>query len=177
MGGEEKREDIYQSTAEVDERMRAGLDRAQIDEVTTFYSRLLVEQLAANDGADQSTVIRQALESYRAALVRRSEERGTLLRAGYSFAGEVASPTDDLIIIEDHGDRFVPSFQLDGGGVPRPEVLEINQRLGSREDPWHAALWWLTPNVHVGPRTPLELLEDDDQRALGLLLNGDAYSY
>lgn len=45
------------------------------------------------------------------------------------------------------GNRYVyPAFQFDHRtGIVRPIVAEINMLLGSAEDPWGVASWWLTP--------------------------------
>jgi hypothetical protein len=57
-------------------------------------------------------------------------------------------PSPHLIRLTDRqGTKTVPGFQFSGAGTAAPVVLEINELLGAREDPWGVTAWWVRPNL------------------------------
>ncbi|MFE7380641.1 hypothetical protein ACFU9F_09780 [Streptomyces zhihengii] len=71
----------------------------------------------------------------------------------------VDGPADRRLIVLTgvDGARRAPAFQYEAGSMPWPVVLEVNDLLGARTDPWGAADWWLSANAWTGT-TPAGLL-------------------
>ncbi|MEU9777070.1 hypothetical protein [Streptomyces sp. NPDC047968] len=69
-----------------------------------------------------------------------------------------ARPADRalLVLTDPRGQRRYPAFQFDPRGRPWEVVLRVNSLLGSAEDPWGTADWWLSEHVWWG-RPPSEL--------------------
>ena len=58
-----------------------------------------------------------------------------------------------------HGNAYLyPAFQFDlRRRVIFEEVTEVNERLGSSDDPWGVASWWFSPHARLGAR-PADLV-------------------
>lgn len=68
----------------------------------------------------------------------------------------------DLIGIEIQGRYLFPAFQFDlEQARVHPVVVEVNHLLDVLEDPWRAAVWWLTPQ---GRTRPVTLIGRNDKR-------------
>lgn len=55
----------------------------------------------------------------------------------------------------------IPAFQFDDAGALRDVVGDINAFLGSQDDPWGVADWWLSVNSRLGIR-PVDLIDGNE---------------
>jgi Poly(hydroxyalcanoate) granule associated protein (phasin) len=61
---------------------------------------------------------------------------------------------------------YVPSFQLDEAGHPRPAVAKVIQILEGDTSDWGLALWFTAANGSLGGKRPVDLLKDDPERVV-----------
>lgn len=62
-------------------------------------------------------------------------------------AGQDPDSPDVIRLLDDVGQVRIPAFQFDADRTPISVVLSINHLLGSDEDPWGVADWWLGENA------------------------------
>lgn len=98
------------------------------------------------------------------------EARAALLQAPALDVAEVSAAGWDRLVGSDRdtepdalirlrrpdGSVGLPTFQFDDTG-PIPIVVEVNELLGARRDPWGAAAWWLQPSLWF-PRPPASMI-------------------
>lgn len=78
----------------------------------------------------------------------------------------------DLIGIEIQGRFLFPSFQFDlEHARVHPVVVDVNHALNALDDPWRAAVWWLTPQ---GRTRPVTLIGRNDKRLRKLADEADS---
>lgn len=66
-----------------------------------------------------------------------------------------------------HGNEvYVPSFQFDEKGRPRPAVSKVIQILGKETSDWGLALWFTAANGWLDDRRPVDLLKDDPEQVV-----------
>jgi hypothetical protein len=117
-----------------------------------------------------------------AALV--AEARAAILSAGPMLApAEVAAllgetwPSRGLNLIAlplESGGVGFPAFQFDAeAGMVRAIVLEINDLLGARQDPWGAASFWTQPDARLEARPPADLLGTAHEPDLRVMVQDD----
>ncbi|GAA3199214.1 hypothetical protein [Actinocorallia longicatena] len=93
--------------------------------------------------------------------------------ADLAAAGLPPDPPGLIRLDPETGPSRWPAFQFGPDGLPRPVVQEINTLLGSDEDPFAVAEWWLGRNGWLGgvPADLLGAIPDDRllaaARALG----------
>jgi hypothetical protein len=61
---------------------------------------------------------------------------------------------------------YVPSFQFDERGHPRPAVAKVIQILGPELSDWGLALWFTAVNGWLGDKRPVDLLADEPERVV-----------
>jgi hypothetical protein len=61
---------------------------------------------------------------------------------------------------------YVPSFQFDDRGQPRPAVATVIQILGEKTSDWGLALWFTASDGWLGGRRPVDLLKDEPERVV-----------
>jgi poly(hydroxyalkanoate) granule-associated protein len=63
-----------------------------------------------------------------------------------------------IFTVRDGEDVFVPSFQFDERGHPRPAVARVIQLLGGTTSEWGLALWFVSNNGWIDGKRPVDLL-------------------
>lgn len=61
---------------------------------------------------------------------------------------------------------YVPSFQFDERGQPRPAVAAVIQALGEKTSDWGLALWFTASDGWLGGRRPVDLLKGEPERVV-----------
>ena len=56
---------------------------------------------------------------------------------------------------------YVPSFQFDENGRPRPAIAKVIQILGGDTSDWGLALWFTAANGWLDGKRPVDLLKDE----------------
>ena len=125
----------------------------------------VVEGTPGNAGAlDAETVrARQArrLESARRAFLR---EFGILGKAAGAY--ELLQRERKILTVEYRDVTYVPSFQFDEKGRPRPAVAKVIEILGKDTSDWGIALWFAGANGWLDGKRPVDLLEDEPKEVI-----------
>lgn len=80
------------------------------------------------------------------------------------FALHKASDRRSVLLVQQEGATLVPSFQLDGTGQVREELLTILETLlAASVDPWRAWIWLTTPAALLGGDVPHEVAREPDE--------------
>ena len=61
---------------------------------------------------------------------------------------------------------YVPSFQFDEKGNPRPAVAKVIEILGKDTSDWGLAIWFTAGNGWLDDRRPVDLLKDDPEQVV-----------
>jgi hypothetical protein len=61
---------------------------------------------------------------------------------------------------------YIPSFQFDERGHPRPAIATVIQILGAELSDWGLALWFTAANGVLGDKRPVDLLADKPERVV-----------
>jgi poly(hydroxyalkanoate) granule associated protein phasin len=61
---------------------------------------------------------------------------------------------------------YVPSFQFDEKGRPRPAVARVIQILGDDTSDWGLALWFTAANGWLDGKRPVDLLKDEPEEVV-----------
>lgn len=61
---------------------------------------------------------------------------------------------------------YVPSFQFDEKGNPRPAVAKVIEILGKDTSDWGLAIWFTTGNGWLDDRRPVDLLKDEPEQVV-----------
>lgn len=61
---------------------------------------------------------------------------------------------------------YVPSFQFDEDGRPRPAVAKVIQILGKDTSDWGLALWFTAGNGLLGDKRPVDFLQTAPERVV-----------
>jgi hypothetical protein len=177
-GGETAGRIRVESAEVARQRLERGLDAEHVEHVAQAYARLMYERLAEPSGVDPSETVVRTLVQFHDAVVAREADRRVVLKTGYVIADDAFAGEPMLIVLHDHGERLVPTFQLDSSlGRPRPDVVEINAQLGALDDPWAVAIWWCRPSQQLDGRSPSESLLEGDVAAVRQLVDNPLYSY
>jgi len=111
-------------------------------------------------------------ETVRARQARRLE---SAQRAFVKEFGTLEAPLQDLgrlkqecrIFTVTYRDAtYVPSFQFDERGCPRPAVAAVIRILGKKTSDWGLALWFTANDGWLGGRRPVDLLKDEPERVV-----------
>lgn len=111
----------------------------------------------------QAIRARQArwLESARKAVLK---EFGSLEESGGDYE---RLKRERRIFAVTHGNAtYVPSFQFDEKGRPRPTVAKVIGILGKDTSDWGLALWFTAPNGWLEGKRPVDLLNDDPEEVV-----------
>ncbi|SDC89558.1 hypothetical protein [Actinokineospora iranica] len=81
-------------------------------------------------------------------------------------------PADLIRLERADGAGQWPAFQFDADGAPLDTVRAVNRVLGSADDPWGAADWWLGAHAWL-PAPPADLLGEVDAQLLIDVANGE----
>lgn len=69
---------------------------------------------------------------------------------------------------------YVPSFQFDERGKPRPAVATVIRILGKKTSDWGLALWFTASDGWLGGQRPVDLLKDEPERVVQAAEHGAA---
>ncbi|KRE97331.1 hypothetical protein ASG76_00955 [Nocardioides sp. Soil774] len=89
--------------------------------------------------------------------------RGVSLNAA-RFAVHKAAERRTLLLVQHEGAILVPTFQLDGSGEVREELLTVLEPLLAAVDPWRAWIWLTTPAGLLGGAVPHEAARDPEEQ-------------
>lgn len=82
------------------------------------------------------------------------------------FAVHKAAERRTLLLVQQEGRTLVPSFQLDGAGEVRPELLTVLEPLlAARIDPWRVWIWLTSPAGLLSGGVPHEVARDPEEQA------------
>jgi hypothetical protein len=66
-----------------------------------------------------------------------------------------------------YGDKtYVPSFQFDEKGRPRPAIARVIQILGKDTSDWGLALWFFAVNGWLDGKRPVDLLKNEPEEVI-----------
>lgn len=91
-------------------------------------------------------------------------KREFLKEFGGPASGELVGDRDrwrregKIFAVTDREATYVPSFQFDEKGHPRPAVTQVIQLLGDTTSEWGLALWFAAANGWLDGRRPVDLL-------------------
>ena len=69
-----------------------------------------------------------------------------------------------IFAVTQEGTTYVPTFQFDDRGRPRPAIATLIQMFRSVEAPdWELALWFISSCGWLGGRRPVDVLKDDPE--------------
>jgi len=111
----------------------------------------------------QAVRARQArwLESARRAVLK---EFGTLEESGRNY--ERLKQARRIFAVTYRNATYVPSFQFDEKGRPRPAVAKVIGILGKDTSDWGLALWFTAANGWLEGKRPVDLLNDDPEEVV-----------
>src|SRR5579872_2886214 len=101
------------------------------------------------------------LESARRAFLREFGNSGKAAGDWEPFRRE-----SKVVALEYEGTTYVPSFQFDEKGRPRPAVARVIEILGEDTSDWGIALWFTGANDWLDGKRPVDLLEDDPKEVI-----------
>ena len=109
----------------------------------------------------QTVAARQAqrLDSARRAILK---EFGTLESGDY----ERLKDERKIFTVTHRNATYVPSFQFDEKGRPRPAVAKVIQILGKDTSDWGLALWFTAANGWLDGKRPVDLLNDNPEEVV-----------
>ncbi len=111
-------------------------------------------------------------ETVRARQAARLESaRGAFLKefctSGESEKGyELLRLERKILTLESQGVSYVPSFQFDETGLPRPTIAEVIAILGKDTSDWGVALWFTGANGWLDGQRPIDLLADNPKEVI-----------
>lgn len=79
---------------------------------------------------------------------------------------ELTRRPHNLLVVEGEHGMYAPMFQLDEQLELLPAAGEVNAILGTQDDPWGVASWWLTPHAALGAIPADELRTGAEDRVL-----------
>jgi hypothetical protein len=83
------------------------------------------------------------------------------------FALHKAAERRSVLLVQHEAATLVPSFQLDGDGLVRDELLPVLEPLlAAGIDPWRAWVWLTTPAGLLGGAVPHEAARDPEEQPL-----------
>ncbi|HYU31746.1 MAG TPA: hypothetical protein VEW48_06255 [Thermoanaerobaculia bacterium] len=71
-----------------------------------------------------------------------------------------------IFTVTDRKATYVPRFQLDEKGHPRPAVAQVIRVFGSTMSDWGLALWFASANGWLGGRRAVDLLDSAPERVV-----------
>lgn len=144
---------------------------AAVEEISQRPESVSARRKRSRPMSIQTVRARQArrLEAARKAFLK---EFGTLEEPGkgYDYLKQ-----ERRIFTVAYGDAtYVPSFQFDERGQPRPAVAAVIQTLGKKTSNWGLALWFTASDGWLGGRRPVDLLKDEPERVVQAAEQGAA---
>jgi len=71
-----------------------------------------------------------------------------------------------IFTVTDRKATYIPRFQLDERGHPRPAVARVIQLLGDTTSEWGMALWFAAANGWLGGRRPVDFLASAPEKVV-----------
>ena len=71
-----------------------------------------------------------------------------------------------ILAVSHRNTLYVPSFQFDERGHPRPAVAKVIQILGKDTSDWGVALWFTAANGWLDSKRPVDLLKDEPEEVI-----------
>lgn len=71
-----------------------------------------------------------------------------------------------ILAVSHENATYVPSFQFDEKGNPRPAVARVIEILGKDTSDWGLALWFTAANGWLDDRRPVDLLKDEPEQVV-----------
>jgi hypothetical protein len=71
-----------------------------------------------------------------------------------------------IFTVTHRGTTYVPSFQFDEKGKPRPAVARVIQILGRDTSDWGLALWFTAASGYLDGKRPVDLLSSHPEEVL-----------
>lgn len=71
-----------------------------------------------------------------------------------------------IFTVTHRGDTYVPSFQFDEKGKPRPTVARVIQILGKATSDWGLALWFTAASGRLDGKRPVDLLSSHPEEVV-----------
>jgi hypothetical protein len=95
-------------------------------------------------------------------------------RAVLKEFGSLEEPSDcerlrrerKILILPHQNATYIPSFQFDERGRPRPAVEKVIQILCKDTSDWGVALWFTAANGWLGDKRPVDLLADEPEQVV-----------
>lgn len=111
---------------------------------------------------------REAVAARQAKLLERAR------RAFLKEFGSLDEPSDcerllrerKILALPYQNATYIPSFQLDEKGHPRPAVARVIQILGKDTSDWGVALWFTVANGWLDGKRPVDLLKDEPEEVI-----------
>jgi len=109
-----------------------------------------------------------------AVAARQAKRLARARRAILKEFGSLDAPVDSEHLQREHkifsvihrNTAYVPSFQFDDRGHPRPAVAGVIRALGEKTSDWGLALWFTAANGSLNGKRPVDLLKDEPERVV-----------